>query len=177
LNNSSKILDRSNKENSENNIEYNDYAATDESDESEIVKNIWYEVLNTDPEVRLYHNLLYEGEAEHLIKLGYSRMEQSKIFIENGNVIYDEKRTSSTGSFDHDEDEVLFRLENRVSRLLNTTKEQLEHFQLLKYEQGQKFSPHVDWFNEEKMKRESIRQRYIIKIKYKIIVNILYYYT
>ena len=155
----SNYLNKSNKENSENNIEYNDYAATDESDESEIVKNIWYEVLNTDPEVRLYHNILYEGEAEHLIKLGYSRMEKSLVDMSGKGKVYDNYRTSSTGSFDHDEDDVLFRLENRVSRLLNITKEQLEHFQILKYEQGQKFSPHVDWFNEDNLKFQDQNQR------------------
>lgn len=114
-------------------------------------ENIYFEQIleddNKKTDIRIYHNILFEGEADHLIERYKSRVFRSGGVGENGTTIYGDFRTSSSGFIKRSEDEVVFRIEERISRLLNTSISRMEDLQILNYKKGQKFSFHWDFFH------------------------------
>lgn len=121
--------------------------------------------LNQILEVR---NFLPEGEVEELLNSARKQQfkkstvtSQSAKEVSKEDIPYQEKesenRTSST-SYYSQWDNLFFQkselVRKRVSRLLNVDISRLEQFQLTKYEEGQKFSSHLDcglWGSNERL--------------------------
>jgi len=120
--------------------------------ENNISKAIFYEVLDNYPDIRLYHNVLLEGEAEYLIKVASKYISQSKVVSNNGAEIYKKTRTSSSAFLNRHHDAKVIEIENRFATLLNTTVIRLEHFQVVNYKKGERFKEHRDTFTEEYQK-------------------------
>ena len=133
---------------SANLIDYNKYNQTyyDKLYNNYIKKNrnknssMFYKVLSTDPDIRLYYNFLIEGESEYLINKIKNRLERSSTF--GG---YTNTRTSSSAYFKKSEDKIIFNIEKRISKLVNTTLLKMEPLQIVNYKKNQYYYEHFDW--------------------------------
>ena len=102
------------------------------------------EVLNEEPLIVKFHNVLSDEECQTLIECAASRLKRSKL----ANKEFSQIRTSSGMFFDDNENPLITTIEKRVSRLMNLPIEHAEGFQVLHYEPGQEFKAHFDYFSE-----------------------------
>jgi len=113
-------------------------------------EEFYAEVLSDTPHIRIFHNFLLKGEAEHVIKLAQGRFVPSMIVKKGSDEpVYDESRSSISAFLDHREDEVTRRIEDRICKLLGIRYSHLEKFQVLQYKKGNKFDSHYDWFSDK----------------------------
>ena len=102
------------------------------------------EVLNEEPLIVKFHNVLSDEECQTLIECAASRLKRSKL----ANKEFSQIRTSSGMFFDDNENPLITTIEKRVSRLMNLPIEHAEGLQVLHYEPGQEFKAHFDYFSE-----------------------------
>ena len=102
------------------------------------------EVLNEEPLIVKFHNVLSDEECQTLIECASSRLKRSKL----ANKEFSQIRTSSGMFFDENEDPVITTIEKRVSTLMNVPIKHAEGLQVLHYEPGQEFKAHFDYFSE-----------------------------
>ena len=104
----------------------------------EVAKVMREEILSSDPNIRLIHNFLEVGEAEHLIDTVHRRLNSSNTTI----------RYSKSGFIGKSEDLIITKIENRIAKYLNSTLDHMERLQLLNYKKGQFYNYHFDWFTD-----------------------------
>lgn len=97
-----------------------------------------------EPLVVVLGNVLSDEECDELIKLSKDRMHRSKIG-ETREV--NELRTSSGAFIEESENEIVVRIENRVSSIMNIPIEHAEGLQILQYIPGQQYKAHYDFFS------------------------------
>ena len=111
------------------------------------------EVLNEEPLIVKFHNVLSDEECQALIENASSRLNRSKL----ANKEISQLRTSSGMFFDENENTLITTIEKRVSSLMNLPIEHAEGLQVLHYEPGQEFKPHFDYFGEHHPSRNNNR--------------------
>jgi len=109
----------------------------------------WIETISWTPRVFLYHNILTEEECEHIITMGKNSVYRSEVVKENNDVDgVDDARTSFgvflTGTMARDE--VVLKLQKKIAHWTHLPEENGEAFYLLRYEIGQQYKPHTDYF-------------------------------
>ena len=109
----------------------------------EVAKVMREEILSSDPNIRLIHNFLEVGEAEHLIDTVHRRLNSSTIGEGDVNTTI---RYSKSGFIGKREDLIISKIEDRIAKYLNTTLDHMESLQLLNYKKGQFYNYHFDWF-------------------------------
>jgi|GEM_PF-296144 len=110
-------------------------------EEDQVVLKIDY------PDLVLYRDFIYKTEAEELINLAKNRLEKSKVVDANdGGYILSDTRTSSVAYFQRGETPLISKIEEKIAVLTGTDIDQGEGLQVLKYEVGQEFKPHYDYF-------------------------------
>lgn len=102
------------------------------------------EVLNEEPLIVKFHNVLNDAEREALIEYASPRLERSKL----ANKEISQLRTSSGMFFDENENPLITTIEQRLATLMNLPIEHAEGLQVLHYEPGQEFKAHFDYFGE-----------------------------
>ena len=105
------------------------------------------EILSSDPDIRLIHNFLEVGEAEHLIDTLHRRLISSKIDEGEGE-INTSIRNSTSGVIGKRDDIIIANIEDRIAKYLNSTVDHMEFLQLLNYKKGQFYNYHFDWFTD-----------------------------
>jgi prolyl 4-hydroxylase len=96
-----------------------------------------------EPLIVVLGNVLSHEECDELIKLSKDRLQRSKI----GNIReIDDLRSSSSMFFQEGENEVVARIEKRVSQIMNIPVEHGEGLQILNYQIGQEYKAHFDFF-------------------------------
>jgi prolyl 4-hydroxylase len=96
-----------------------------------------------EPCIVVLANVLSDEECDALIKLSKDRMNRSKI----GNTRnVDDLRTSSSMFFEEAENDVVAKVEKRVSQIMNIPVEHGEGLQVLNYKIGQEYKAHFDFF-------------------------------
>lgn len=106
--------------------------------------------LSWKPRVFLYKGFLTEEECDHLISLAKSGLQKSAVVDnDSGKPILSEIRTSSGMFIEKDKDEVVSRIENKIALWTFLGKENGERIQILKYEKGEKYEPHYDYFQDK----------------------------
>lgn len=99
-----------------------------------------------EPLIVILGNVLSNEECDELIKLSEDRLQRSKI----ANALeVDELRSSSSMFFQEGENEVVGRVEKRVSQIMGIPVEHGEGLQILNYKVGQEFKAHFDFFSSE----------------------------
>jgi prolyl 4-hydroxylase len=100
------------------------------------------------PRVVLFGNLLSDEECDWLVRLSRDKLERSSVVNANTGA-YDihPHRTSSGTYFKRGENELLQRIERRISELVDCPLEQGEPIQVLHYEPGGEYKPHYDYFD------------------------------
>eukprot|EP01125_Pyxidicula_operculata_P021789 TRINITY_DN8640_c0_g1_i1.p1 TRINITY_DN8640_c0_g1~~TRINITY_DN8640_c0_g1_i1.p1 ORF type:complete len:302 (+),score=27.30 TRINITY_DN8640_c0_g1_i1:18-923(+) len=107
----------------------------------------WIETISWEPRIQVFHNFLTPKECQDIIKIGESRVTRSSV------VGFDthEGRTSHGTFFmpnDLLENPVLRLLEKRIANWTMIPVSHGESFNLLRYEVGQQYKPHFDYFDE-----------------------------
>lgn len=96
-----------------------------------------------EPLVVILGNVLSEEECEQLIHLSKDKLRRSKIGKSHE---VNEIRTSSSMFFQESENDLVMKLEKRISSIMNIPTEHGDGLQILKYTPGQEYKAHFDFF-------------------------------
>jgi prolyl 4-hydroxylase len=100
------------------------------------------------PRIVLFGNLLSAEECEQLIELSRGKLARSSVVnAETGNYDLHPHRTSSGTHFARGENDLIQRIERRVSELVQLPEERGEPLQILHYQPGGEYRPHFDYFD------------------------------
>ncbi|CAM6087606.1 unnamed protein product [Calypogeia fissa] len=106
-------------------------------------------ILSWRPRAFLYEHFLTDEECDHLIKLASGKLTKSTVIDSDGNSVEDEVRTSLGTFLHHAQDVIVKRIEDRIAAWTFLPPENGESIQVLRYQYGQKYEPHTDFFNDE----------------------------
>jgi prolyl 4-hydroxylase len=96
-----------------------------------------------EPLIVILGNVLSDEECDELMKLSKDKLQRSKI----GNTReVDELRTSSSTFIEEAENDVVARVERRISQIMGIPNEHGEGLQILNYKIGQEYKAHFDFF-------------------------------
>ncbi|ONM06481.1 putative prolyl 4-hydroxylase 12 [Zea mays] len=114
-------------------------------DPSRVVQLSWR------PRAFLHKGFLSDAECDHLIALAKDKLEKSMVADnESGKSVQSEVRTSSGMFLERKQDEVVTRIEERISAWTFLPPENGESIQILHYQNGEKYEPHYDYFHDKK---------------------------
>lgn len=100
------------------------------------------------PCIVLLGNVLSEEECDALIRYGEERLQRSPVVSDtDGATQVHAHRTSRGAMLQRGETELVARIEARLAALTNWPAERGEGMQLLRYEKGNEYRPHFDWFD------------------------------
>lgn len=100
------------------------------------------------PRIVLFGNVLSRAECESLIALARPRVRRSTVVdLETGGSQMHSARTSSSTEFERGATPLIERIERRLAALVDWPYEHGEGMQVLRYEPGQEYEPHFDWFD------------------------------
>ncbi|KAH7295498.1 hypothetical protein KP509_27G052100 [Ceratopteris richardii] len=106
--------------------------------------------LSWKPRAFLYKGFLSDEECEHLKNLARDKLEKSMVADnESGKGVLSNIRTSSGMFIEKHHDETVKRIEERIATLTFIPQENGEALQVLKYENGEKYEPHFDFFHDQ----------------------------
>lgn len=108
------------------------------------------EVLMTlqTPRIVLLGNVVSDEECDALIAYGESRLERSPVVADkDGSTQVHAHRTSRGAMLQRGETDLVARFEARLAAIVNWPVENGEGLQLLRYEKGNEYRPHFDWFD------------------------------
>jgi len=97
-----------------------------------------------EPLIVVLGNVLSHEECDELIRLSKDKLQRSKIGSTHD---VNELRTSSSMFFQESENEIVARVEKRVSTIMNIPIEHGEGMQILQYTPGQEYKAHHDFFS------------------------------
>ncbi|GJP61074.1 hypothetical protein CLOP_g18281 [Closterium sp. NIES-67] len=107
-------------------------------------------VLAWKPRAFLYHNFLTPEECDHIIALARPRLERSEVVAREGEgTNVDDVRTSFGTFLDYQQDDVIKAIEQRIATWTFLPVENQEAMQVLRYQEGQKYEAHHDFFEKE----------------------------
>ncbi|KAK4365922.1 hypothetical protein RND71_013802 [Anisodus tanguticus] len=99
------------------------------------------------PRAFVYEGFLTDEECNHLIALAKSELKRSAVADnESGKSKHSEVRTSSGMFISKAKDPIVSGIEDKIATWTFLPKENGEEIQVLRYEEGQKYEPHYDYF-------------------------------
>jgi prolyl 4-hydroxylase len=102
------------------------------------------------PRIVVLGNVLSEEECDALAAYSDQRMERSPVVAEaDGSMQHHAHRTSSGAMLQRGETELIARVEARLAALANWPVENGEGMQVLRYEPGNEYRTHFDWFDAD----------------------------
>ncbi|KAK9992419.1 hypothetical protein SO802_027404 [Lithocarpus litseifolius] len=102
------------------------------------------------PRAFVYEGFLTDLECDHLISLAKSELKRSAVADnESGKSKLSEVRTSSGMFINKGKDPVVSGIEDKLATWTFLPKENGEDIQVLRYETGQKYDPHYDYFADK----------------------------
>lgn len=99
-----------------------------------------------EPLIVVLDNVLSDQECNKLIEFSKDNLKRSKI-SSSGEGEGNDIRTSSSMFFQGNENDILEKLEKRISAIMCIPIEHAEGIQILKYTPGQEYKAHFDFFN------------------------------
>jgi len=99
----------------------------------------------------LYHHFLSEEECDHIVALGAAKVTRSQVVGITGKSQEDNGR-SSFGVFltgEENNDPVVKKVKKKIAEWSHLPEENGETFYLLRYEIGQEYRPHNDFFSND----------------------------
>ncbi|KAL9260897.1 putative prolyl 4-hydroxylase 3 [Drosera capensis] len=110
----------------------------------------WVEVLSWEPRAFIYHNFLSKQECEYLIRLAKPNLKKSTVVDSTTGKSKDSRVRTSSGTFlTRGQDKIIKDIEKRIADFTFIPVEHGEGLQVLRYEEGQKYEPHYDYFVDE----------------------------
>jgi len=105
-------------------------------------------ILSKDPKMYYLQNILSQEEADYFIELGEKYKTESILTRDHNKLIDIRRRNSSTAYLTKGMNEIVEKVENRISILLNVHYNRIEPLQIIVYEKDQYFKSHLDTFYE-----------------------------
>jgi prolyl 4-hydroxylase len=96
-----------------------------------------------EPLIVILGNVLSDEECDELIRLSKDKMNRSKIGVTHE---VNEIRTSSSMFFQENENDIITKIEKRISSIMNIPIEHGDGIQILKYTPTQEYKAHFDYF-------------------------------
>lgn len=100
-----------------------------------------------DPHVVLFDNFLTPAECDHLVSLAAGRFRRSQVVGEGGETVVD-NRSSDTAHLGIGQDDIVRAIEARIAATVHWPILKAESLQVIKYEPGQEYKPHYDFFDK-----------------------------
>ncbi|XP_019185786.1 PREDICTED: probable prolyl 4-hydroxylase 7 [Ipomoea nil] len=101
------------------------------------------------PRAFIYKGFLTHEECDHLTNLARDKLEKSMVADnDSGKSIESEVRTSSGTFLRKAQDQIVANIEARIAAWTFLPPENGESIQILRYEHGQKYEPHFDYFHD-----------------------------
>jgi prolyl 4-hydroxylase len=123
--------------------------ATDEMQTPPLLRRMPAQMRRIDTDqldLYVYDNFLSAQECERVIALSDHHLRPSAVSFDNGDKYF---RTSSTAHLSHLKSPVSARLDEKICRTIGIRPEYAEGIQAQRYDVGQEFKPHCDWFQPE----------------------------
>lgn len=117
-------------------------------------KTITYTIQSQEPFIAVLEDVLNEDECEALIALSKNRLQRSKVGKTRD---VEELRTSSGMFFEEGENEIIEQIEHRIAEIMCIPVEHAEGLQILHYEIGQEYKPHMDYFKSTDKRNDNPR--------------------
>lgn len=112
------------------------------------------------PRVVVFANLLSPQECTELMGMAANRLSRSETVVHaTGGSEINAARTSEGMFFTRGENELIIRVEARLSALLNWPVENGEGLQILRYAPGAEYKPHFDYFDPEQPGTAAVLRR------------------
>lgn len=106
--------------------------------------------LSWEPRAFLYKNFLSHEECEHMKKLAQPTLKKSFVVNRDTGKSFDSNVRTSHGTFlARGQDPIVARIERRIAKATHIPEENGEGMQILRYKDGQKYEPHLDYFFDE----------------------------
>lgn len=105
--------------------------------------------VHTEPRISIVKNVVSQEEASIIIEVLDSYFERSTVGYDSSSNMVDESRTSYTCYLRRSESPIIEAIEKRISSLVDLPERHIEPFQVLRYQVGQKFSPHYDFLRKQ----------------------------
>jgi prolyl 4-hydroxylase len=110
----------------------------------------WIEQISWSPRAQVYHNFLTPEECDHLVEMARPRMSVASVVDKKTGAPKPSDVRTSTGHFiRRAEDDVVRRIEERIAAFAMVPVDHGEGIQILRYERGQKYDPHFDYFTDD----------------------------
>ena len=108
-------------------------------------------------EPRIFHikNLMTPSECEHIVRVASPQLTRSTVVDGHGGGIVDPIRNSAGMFIRRRSDAVIARVENRLANITMIPVGNQEDMQVLRYEPGQHYLPHTDFFSTPIEKSEA----------------------
>ncbi|XP_057816020.1 prolyl 4-hydroxylase 1 isoform X2 [Cryptomeria japonica] len=110
------------------------------------------EIISWSPRIIVFHNFLSPEECDYLIAIARPRLRVSTVVdTKTGKGIKSDVRTSSGMFLNHEEKKypMIQAIEKRISVYSQVPAENGELMQILRYEKGEFYKPHHDYFSDE----------------------------
>ena len=110
----------------------------------------WVQVVRRqhDPEVVVFANLLSAAECDALMLAAKPRLSRSlTVDTHTGDEALHPDRTSQGMFFERSENELIYRIEARIAKVLRWPVKHGEGLQVLRYRKGAQYLPHYDYFD------------------------------
>ena len=123
--------------------------ATDEMHAPPLIRRMPPKLRKVDSpklDLYLYEDFLSPAECEKVIALSDHHLTPSTVSYDNGDQYF---RTSSTAHLSHLKSPVAARLDEKICRAIGIRPGFAEGIQAQRYDVGQQFKPHCDWFQPD----------------------------
>lgn len=103
-------------------------------------------VIDDRIDLRYLKNFLTPDECHHLIEMSKDKLARSQVIDQDDNTV-DKNRTSHSYYIPNGVDEIVRGIEEKISQMTFKTTAHLEGLQVVRYQPGDYFKEHVDWFH------------------------------
>lgn len=125
------------------------------------------QVLDEDARIFLFENFLTDEECDHLIKLSEGQLTRSGVVAtKKGESSISEVRTSRGTFLKRGQDEWVQEIERRIARWTLLPVGNGEGLQILRYDKGQKYDGHFDYFFDEQNGEKNGGNRFATVLMY-----------
>ena len=111
------------------------------------------QLVNNNP-INIYDNIINSDECNQLLEISDGKFIQSSLYNSKSGFIDTKSRSSTNFYFNRGENELIRNIENKISNLLNINLDQIEPLQIAKYDKGQEYKYHYDYFDDTDNQRQ-----------------------
>ena len=97
--------------------------------------------------IQIFDDFLCADGCEEMIALAQNRFKESTMVV-GGRIVTNTARTSTTCHLQRAETELVQLLESTVANIIKVPIEHIEPLQIVRYDKGQEYRPHFDYFDQ-----------------------------